>query len=52
MSQEVKLQLRLPIDVRNWLKGVAKSHDRSMNGQMVAILKERMVGQAAKNEKP
>lgn len=42
MSEEVKLQLRLPLDVRDWLRGESKSHDRSMNGQMVAILKEKM----------
>lgn len=51
MSQEVKIQLRLPVDVRDWLKVDAKSHERSMNGQMVAMLKEMMAVSAAKNEK-
>jgi plasmid stability protein len=51
MNEEVKLQLRLPIDVRDWLKIDAKSHERSMNGQMVAILKEMMAVSATKNEK-
>lgn len=42
MSKEVKLQLRLPVDVRDWLKSESKAHDRSMNGQMVAFLREMM----------
>lgn len=42
MAQEVKLQLRLPIDVRDWLKVESKNHDRSMNGQMVAFLRGLM----------
>ncbi|WP_295991626.1 Arc family DNA-binding protein [Rugamonas sp.] len=42
MSQEVKLQLRLPVDVRDWLKAESKSRDRSMNGQMVAFLRGLM----------
>ncbi len=48
---EAKIQLRLPEKVRNWLSEVAKQNDRSMNGQMVAILKERMAGtsEVAKN---
>ena len=48
---DVKLQLRLPRNVRDWLKKEAKRHDRSMNGHMVAILKEKMAEQSAGNEK-
>lgn len=39
---EAKIQLRLPGQVKDWLSDVAKQNDRSMNGQMVAILKEQM----------
>lgn len=42
MDNEVKLQLRLPVEVRDWLRTQSKKHDRSMNGQMVAFLKELM----------
>ncbi|MVW64537.1 Arc family DNA-binding protein [Massilia sp. NEAU-DD11] len=40
--QGIKFQLRLPEDVRAWLEADAERNDRSMNGQVVAILRERM----------
>lgn len=40
MEHEAKIQLRLPIDVRDWFRVHAAKHNRSMNGQMIAILKE------------
>jgi hypothetical protein len=42
MMNEAKVQLRLPPHVREWLADAAKRADRSMNGQMIAILKEKM----------
>lgn len=44
--QGIKFQLRLPEDVRAWLESDADRSDRSMNGQVVAILRERMNRQA------
>ena len=38
MKDEVKLQLRLPADIRDWLKRYAEQHNRSMNGQVVEVL--------------
>lgn len=40
-----KFQLRLPTDLKNWLETYAERNDRSMNGQVVAILRERMNAQ-------
>ena len=40
--QGIKFQLRLPADVKNWLELDAERNDRSMNSQVVAILRERM----------
>ena len=37
-----KLQLRMPQDIRKWLEEDALKNDRSMNGQVVAVLRERM----------
>lgn len=44
--QGIKFQLRLPADVKTWLELDATRSDRSMNGQVVAILRERMNRQA------
>lgn len=40
MEQEVKMQLRLPLGMRDWLRVFATKHNRSMNGQVLAMLKE------------
>lgn len=40
--QWIKFQLRLPSDVRSWLELDAERSDRSMNSQVIAILRERM----------
>ncbi len=44
--QGIKFQLRLPADVKSWLELDAERSDRSMNSQVVAILRERMNQQA------
>lgn len=41
MNETTKLMLRIPIEVRDWVKDFAKGSDRSMNNQIVAILKEK-----------
>lgn len=45
--QGIKFQLRLPEDVKSWLELDAQRNDRSMNGQVIAILRERMNRQSA-----
>lgn len=42
MKDHIKVQLRLPLDVHQWLVKFAAENDRSMNSQMITILKERM----------
>lgn len=42
MVEVLKVQLRLPADVHQWLVKWSKQNDRSMNGQMVAMLREKM----------
>jgi hypothetical protein len=41
MRQEVKMQVRLPVEIRDALAADARNNERSMNGQLIAILKER-----------
>lgn len=40
--KEVRVQLRIPPEVHRVLTAFAKQNDRSMNGQIVAILRERL----------
>ncbi|TAM50194.1 MAG: Arc family DNA-binding protein [Paraburkholderia sp.] len=40
MKHEVKMQLRLPVEIRDALAADARDNNRSMNGQIIAILKE------------
>lgn len=40
MKSEVKMQVRLPTEIRDALSQDAKNNNRSMNGQIIAILKE------------
>ncbi|UIY58269.1 Arc family DNA-binding protein [Burkholderia cepacia] len=49
MSGEAKIQLRLPAEVRDWFKGFAEQHSRSMNGQMIELIKEK---REAEKERP
>ena len=42
MNSDVKLVVRLPAHVRDWLRGYAKKRDRSMNRQLVSMLRESM----------
>lgn len=42
MGNDAKIQLRLPIELRDWFAAHCKEHDRSMNGQMIVILKNLM----------
>lgn len=51
MRDEVKLQLRLPVEIRDALAADARNNNRSMNGQVIAILKEhfRAIGHEARS---
>ncbi|RDU99193.1 Arc family DNA-binding protein [Trinickia dinghuensis] len=42
MKAEVKMQVRLPTEIRDALARDAKNNERSMNGQIIAILKEHL----------
>lgn len=46
---EAKIQLRLPRDLRDWFAQFSKRASRSMNGQMIELIKEK---QAAEKERP
>lgn len=48
MSQEKKTQARMPAEVHQWLTDRAKTNDRSMNAELVRILKEVMDGTTEK----
>jgi hypothetical protein len=52
MTHEAKIQLRLPTDVHQWIVEHAKQNDRSMNGQMIAILREEMKKHSTPETKP
>ncbi len=42
MPEELKIQLRVPKDVRDWFKAYSDGHNRSMNGQFIAMVREMM----------
>ncbi|MBB3258240.1 hypothetical protein F4827_003108 [Paraburkholderia bannensis] len=46
--KEAKIQLRLPIALRDWFKSYADSENRSMNGQMIELIKEKQAAEKAK----
>jgi len=39
-SQETRTQVRFPSDIHRWLTERAKQNDRSMNAELVRILRE------------
>jgi hypothetical protein len=39
MTDPVAMQVRIPLDLRNWLRKAAEVNARSMNGQLVTILR-------------
>jgi hypothetical protein len=45
------LSIRLPRDVREWIQSEAIKNYRSQNGQVVALLKEKMDAQREQQEK-
>ncbi len=41
MKQQTRTQVRIPEDISEWLKHRAKDQDRSMNAEIIRILRER-----------
>lgn len=41
MKNEAKMQIRLPGDLRDWFKEYAEQRNRSMNGQLIELIKEK-----------
>lgn len=44
----VDLKLRLPVDLKEWLKRYAAGNDRTMNGELLALIKAAKAASAAK----
>lgn len=42
MMEEIKIQFRMPRDVRDWFKNLSQDNNRSMNGQFIAMVREMM----------
>jgi hypothetical protein len=45
MEEFHRMTLKMPIELANWMKEIAKDSERSLNGQIVAVLKEKKVQQ-------
>lgn len=41
MHTLARTQVRMPRELMNWLKQQAKEHNRSMNGELVALLQKQ-----------
>lgn len=50
MSQDKKTQVRMPADVHQWLTERARRNDRSMNAELIRILKEAMTKEATETQ--
>lgn len=46
MEEQVRVTTRFPKDVADWLKAMAKEQSRSMNGQLVEVLRKAKREQA------
>lgn len=46
MDNQVRVTTRFPKDIAEWLKAMAKDQSRSMNGQLVEVLKQAKREQA------
>ncbi|GGM91869.1 Arc family DNA-binding protein [Streptomyces fuscichromogenes] len=52
MDHEVRITLRLPADLHEWLVAQAKSARRSLNSELVYRLEGERVSAKADNESP
>jgi predicted transcriptional regulator len=50
-SAEVKLTIRLPAEVAEALRVLAKDHDRSLNGEIVRALRAYAAAQRKRRER-
>lgn len=41
MKQQTRTQVRLPEDIYEWTKARAREQDRSLNAEIIRILRER-----------
>jgi hypothetical protein len=48
MPEEAKIQLRVPVDLRDWFKQYSDGLSRSMNGQMIEMIKEKREAEKGK----
>jgi hypothetical protein len=48
---EAKIQLRLPLPLRDWFKTFSDGENRSMNGQMIELIKEKQAAVETAKEK-
>jgi hypothetical protein len=48
MSRDAKIQLRLPGDLRDWFAKYAREANRSMNGQMIELIKSKQTEEKEK----
>lgn len=47
MNEQQRTQVRIPRELMDWLKETAKDQSRSMNGQLVEVLKQAKREQAS-----
>ncbi|MBZ9665740.1 Arc family DNA-binding protein [Pseudomonas sp. LMG 31766] len=40
MKQVARTQVRIPVDLMDWLKQQAQEHNRSMNSELVQLISE------------
>ena len=50
-SKDVRTQTRIPENIHQWLAERAKHNDRSMNAELVRILRERMENESQATNK-
>ena len=48
MDNQTRTQVRMPDEISKWLKARAKEQDRSMNSEIIRILREKKKEEATK----
>lgn len=51
MSNFKRMQLRIPLNLRDWLKDQADNNGRSMNAEFIELLREAKAKEAKEAEK-
>lgn len=52
MNKTDQLHVRVPVDVKAWFEAQAKDNCRTLNGEIVITLRERMARLQAEKGKP